>query len=426
MNLEDIRWVVKPAVKRIAKGAGLVVAGLLGIVAVFAGVVEARGVPRYEPQSPDLHVAVTPERIERGRKFVNLLCADCHADDETGKLTGKRLTEIPPEFGEVVSPNITKHATKGIGGWTDGQLAYLLRTGVRPDGQYTPPWMPKLPLMADEDIASIIAFLRSDDPRLAASDVDPPGKSKPSFLAKALTNTVMKPLPYPSSPIAIPARSDRVAYGRYLAIAYDCYACHSADFKKQDPLVPERSAGYFGGGNGMVGADGRTIHTANLTPEDETGIGRWSEADFVRAVRKGFRPDGRVLRAPMTPRAELDDDEVGAIYTYLRTVPKLRNPVDRAFAPAPADADAGKRLYVSYGCQACHGDTGAGSAGADLRRANEHFASDDELRGWIDDAPAKKPGTRMPGFKGVIADADYGPLLGHVRSLAKAPREASR
>lgn len=413
--------------KKVAKGAGIAALAVLGALAVVAGVVSVRGVPTYAPGNVVMEVEATPERLERGQKLVGLLCVECHADTTTGKLTGKRMLDAPPVFGEIVSKNITRHPTKGIGAWTDGQLAYFLRTGVAPDGHYAPPWMVKLPLLSDEDMASVIAYVRkSDDPRLAAADVDPPGQSKPSFVTKLLTNTAIKPLPYPSGPIATPAKTDTVAWGKYLATTYDCYGCHSADFAKVDPLVPERSAGYYGGGNTMNQADGTPITTANLTPDDETGIGRWSEADFSRAVKRGFRPDGRVLRSPMTPRSELQDDEIHAIYTYLRTIPKLHVAHDRRLAPPPADPDPGKNLYVSYGCVSCHGERGVSVDGsADLRRANDHFATDAELRAWIEDAPAKKPGTRMPGWKGVIAEADYGPLMGHVRKLARAPREAS-
>jgi cytochrome c2 len=414
-------------VKKVAKGVGFAVVALVGAAAAFAGVVQVRGVPSYTPEPVEMHVEATPARLERGQKLVGLLCAECHADSTTGKLTGKRMLDAPAAFGPIVSKNITQHPTKGIGSWTDGQLAYFLRTGIAPDGHYAPPWMVKLPLMSDEDMASVIAFVRrSDDPRLAPADVDPPGRSEPSFVTKLLTNTVIKPLPYPKTPISEPAKEDAVAWGRYLAITYDCYGCHSADFAKLDALVPERSAGYFGGGNVMNQADGSPITTANLTPDEETGIGRWSEADFSRAVKRGFRPDGRALRSPMMPKAELRDDEIHALYSYLKTVPKLRTNHDRRFAPAPPDADPGKRLFVSYGCVSCHGERGVSVDGsADLRRANEHFTTDADLRAWIDEAPSKKPGTRMPGWKGVIAEGDYEPLMGHVRKLARAPREAS-
>jgi mono/diheme cytochrome c family protein len=413
--------------RKIAKVAGIGIGTASFAAVAFVGFCAVRGIPVQEPpKTPDLHVTITPERVARGQKLADVLCNQCHADEATGRLTGKRMDDTPPEFGEVFSQNITQHRAKGIGAWTDGQIAYFVRTGVRPNGTYAPPWMVKLPLLSDEDMASIIAYLRSDDPRVAASDADPPGRTKPALLSKVLANTVIKPLPYPSQPVPMPAKTDRLAYGRYLAINYDCYACHSASFTKLDPLLPERSAGYFGGGNELKGADGQTIRTANLTPDDDTGIGRLSEAQFIRAVKEGFRPDGRVLRAPMSPRPSLEDDEVSAIYTYLRSLPKIKNPIQRDLAPPSPGDDPGHRAFVSYGCASCHTETGVGPGGADLRRANEHWATDEELRTWIDDAPKLRPGTRMPGWRGVIAEKDYGPLIGHVRKLARTPRAAAR
>jgi hypothetical protein len=71
---------------------------------------------------------------------------------------------VPAQFGAAHSANITSDPETGIGTYTDGELAYLLRTGVTRDGRYTPPWMVKVPNMADEDVLGVIAFLRSDDP----------------------------------------------------------------------------------------------------------------------------------------------------------------------------------------------------------------------------------------------------------------------
>ncbi|MDQ2999741.1 MAG: cytochrome c, partial [Fibrobacterota bacterium] len=132
----------------------LVVGGFLAYVAVD-------GIPKYPVNPPDLKVEVTPERVARGKIISSMLCSECHLDNKTGRLTGNRLPDLPAEFGPAFSPNLTHDKNAGIGSWTDGEIAFLLRTGIRRDGQYTPPWMLKLPRIDDEDIASIIAFLRS-------------------------------------------------------------------------------------------------------------------------------------------------------------------------------------------------------------------------------------------------------------------------
>jgi mono/diheme cytochrome c family protein len=408
----------KTILKRAAQGAAILAAA----VAAFAVYVQIDGIPRYAPPPVDTRVAVvTPEQVAHGKKLVNLLCVGCHENAETHRLTGKRITDLPPQFGIVYSKNITRHPTKGIGGLTDGQLRTILRTGLRPDGEYVPPFMIKMPHTSDQELDAIIAFLRSDDPLVAASDVDPPGVTQPSFLAKALAHVAFGPLPAPKGPVVAPPKSDAVAYGRYLVASLDCFGCHSADFTKNNALEPEKSAGFMGGGNALTTEGGKPIFSANLTSDPETGIGNWTEAEFVRAVKKGFRPDGRVLSYPMEPRPELDDDEAAAIYAYLRTVPKIRNAVRRPAAPV-ADANPGKAVYERYGCNTCHGDTGIGAV-ADLRHANQDYPTDADLRRWIDDAPSVKPNTRMPGWKGVIKEDDYGPLLAYVRVLSAAKDE---
>jgi cytochrome c1 len=129
-------------------------------------------------------------------------------------------------------------------------------------------------------------------------------------------------MPYPKAPIAAPYTADKVAHGRYLVQARAmCFSCHSLDFAKNDELVPERSVGFLGGGNKMPDMNGRIVTTSNITPDPETGIGKWSEDEFVKLLRFGVRPDLTVIVYPMVPFPELTDDEARAIYAYLRTVP---------------------------------------------------------------------------------------------------------
>jgi cytochrome c2 len=278
--------------------------------------------------------------------------------------------------------------------------------------------MPKLPLTSDDDIESIVAFLRSDDPLVAPAAQDPPGFTRPSFLTKVLTHTVFKPLPYPKTRVAMPSPSDRVAYGRYLSDSFGCFGCHSADFKTMNDLEPEKTKGFYGGGNPLLDQRGETIHTANLTPDETTGIGRWSEADFDRALRFGVRPDRTVLLYPMVPMPEFTRDETAALYAYLRTVPKIANAVPRPVrAPVAADASEGKKLYYRYGCPACHGDQGVGIG--DLRKAVAHYPTDEQLVAWIRNPSSFKPGTKMPTWDGVIAEADYPALIAYVKELGR-------
>jgi mono/diheme cytochrome c family protein len=406
--------------KRILK----IVLGILAVLVLVVGgalaYIGANDIPTYVPEKIDLKVDVTPERVEGGRRTVQLLCAGCHLDNDTGTLAGKPMPDLPAQFGWAHSANITGDPETGIGAWTDGELAYLLRTGVRRDGRYTPPWMVKLPNLSDEDLKDVIAFLRSDDPLVRPVKAQRP-LSRPSLLTKALSRVVFKPMPYPRAPIAAPDPADKVAHGRYLVQARAmCFSCHSLDFAKNDELVPERSVGFLGGGNKMPDMNGRIVTTSNITPDPETGIGKWSEDEFVKLLRFGVRPDLTVIVYPMVPFPELTDDEARAIYAYLRTVPPIKNAVARTAAITPIGADAGRAAFYRYGCNGCHGDTGVGLY--DLRKGATDFATDDELIAYIRHPELKKPGVKMPTWDGVIAEEDYAPLAAYARKLGAVSR----
>ena len=103
-----------PGRKKTLKILGTVVLVLGVATAGFATYVAATGIPRYEPGRLSTKVQVTPEKVARGRKYAGLLCAGCHMDPTTRRLTGKRMVDLPPEFGVVYSKNITQHPVKGI------------------------------------------------------------------------------------------------------------------------------------------------------------------------------------------------------------------------------------------------------------------------------------------------------------------------
>jgi mono/diheme cytochrome c family protein len=411
---------MRPTRRRVLKIAGILLAGILAVSGILVLYVQLAGLPRYAVEPIEFRAPATPQRLARGKKLANILCVGCHVDPRTGRLSGHHLVDVPSKFGSVYSANITRHPSKGIGSWTDGDIAYLLRTGVARDGRYIPPWMVKLPHMADEDLRAVVSFLRSDDPLVAPANVEPPGESRPSLLTKLLCRVAFEKLPYPRKPIEAPPISDKVAHGRYLVMALDCFGCHSAAWETVNIATPERSAGYLGGGNSLLDLRGKPIYSANITFDEATGIGQWSEQDLGRALRQGFRPDGAVLRNPMAPMPELDDDEIGALYAYLRTVPKLRNsvPRQREVDELAANTSQGRRLYYRYACVSCHGE-GGGGGNADIRRAETHFPTRAELRAWIRDAQSVRPGTRMPSFKGVIPEEEYDPLIAYVLELGK-------
>lgn len=401
--------------KKVLKWLLIAVLVIVVLAAGFVGYVAMSGVPHYETRKISLTVQSTPARVEHGRELALSLCVMCHLNPDTKVLSGTQMKDMPEAFGKAFSKNITRHPTKGIGKWSDGDIAWLLRTGIHPHtGAYVPPWMIKVPHMADEDVYSIIAWLRSDDPMLAAADVDNV-PSEPTLLAKFLTRVVFKPFDYPAKPIPYPDTTNTYVYGKYLATGvYDCYGCHLADFADMNPLEPEKSKGFFGGGNPMTDASGLVVHTANITPDKATGIGNWTRDQFIHTMRTGIRPDNKPLRYPMARAHRLSDYALGAMFDYIKTVPAITNKVERAMPAGPWKTD-GERLFDVYACTSCHGKTGKGAA--NLLLASSKYPSDSVLIDVIKDQVKYNRDAFMPQFDGVISEKDLITLSQYVREL---------
>lgn len=122
---------------------------------------------------------------------------------------------------------------------------------------------------------------------------------------------------YTGKPTGVPADfndTDPVAHGQYLAQAADCEACHTAEGG-----IP------FAGGRPFH-TDFGTLYSPNITPDPETGIGDWSDADFIRAMHEGVSKDGTRLYPafPYAAYTYLTDEDVLAIKAYLFSLPPQR------------------------------------------------------------------------------------------------------
>jgi len=131
--------------------------------------------------------------------------------------------------------------------------------------------------------------------------------------------------------------SNMVERGRYLAAIMDCAGCHN-----QGSFSPQPEQGLLQGGTvGFEVPQLGVFWPPNLTSHPTAGLGQWSEADIIRAVRTGVRPDGRQLAPAMPYMAyrHLSDEDARALAAYLKSLPpsdrKVPGPAQPQDAPGP-------------------------------------------------------------------------------------------
>jgi len=125
-----------------------------------------------------------------------------------------------------------------------------------------------------------------------------------------------------TSAAAAPAVSP-VERGRYLVTVMDCGGCHTPG-----ALIgrPDMARQLTGAGHGWEVPGTAVVYPPNLTPHPEAGLGGWSEAQIVAAIRTGARPDGRELQVmPWRAYAALTDADAAAVAAYLKSLPPSPN-----------------------------------------------------------------------------------------------------
>jgi len=274
----------------------------------------------------------TPQRLERGRYLANGTsgCIYCHSEhdllkrDEPIPASQRGAGQVLPYLGlpgRIVASNITPDPQTGAGSWTDDQLARAIREGIGHDGRTLFPIMPyaRFHSMSDEDLASIVVYLRSLPPvrhELPATEI--------IFPVKYLIRNAPEPL---QSPVASPDTSDRMAYGKYLTTITGCEDCHTPYHNGQK--VPGMD---FAGGF-LLQVTGETAAAANLTPH-ASGIDYYDESLFLQAMHTGTVRARKL--SPLMPFAlygNMTDDDLKAIFTYLRTLKPVKHRVDNSLPP---------------------------------------------------------------------------------------------
>ncbi len=254
-------------------------------------------------------------------------CYGCHTDIKNGgkPFAGGRPLETP--FGIFYTPNITADPGTGIGRWTDEEFLKALKEGLGPSGH---PYFPAFPYtsytkMTDEDALAIKAHLMSLAPVVLENrphDVSPP------FSWRWL-QWGWRLLFFDEGPYVPPSdATEQVARGGYLVDALThCGECHTP----RNFLGGSDKSLYLAGA--ANGAEGELV--PNITPDDATGIGDWSEGDLVSFMSDGMMPNfdnvqGSMAEAIDHSLSKLTEEDRAAIAAYLKSIPPIENKVKRS------------------------------------------------------------------------------------------------
>lgn len=295
---------------------------------------------RHPAMAPPENITVdkSPGRIERGRYIFTVLsdCEGCHSERDFTRLGGPAVEsgrgmggEMPLAGlpGRVFVPNITPDVETGIGSWTDGEKIRAIREGVDKNGRTLFPMMPyeNFRYMSDEDVQSVVAYLDSLPPvhhPLPVTQIDFP------------VSMFIKSAPKPAGHVPSATPKPDAGYGEYLVTLANCETCHTPQVNGQ----PDTSLRFAGGW--IFKTPMGTVASANITPDEDTGIGKWDYTRFhdtLTAYRK-LMPDlpqvgpDRFTLMPWISFSNLTDVDLEAIYQYIHT----RTPIPHKVNTHPA------------------------------------------------------------------------------------------
>ncbi len=278
--------------------------------------------------------------IARGDYLANHVaaCIHCHSQRDFTKFAGPTvpgteggggqafahdmLDAIP---GVLYSRNITPDPETGIGTWTDDEILRAITQGINKNGDTLFPLMPyaRYNHMAKEDLLSIIAYLHTLKPI----------KNKVPDRKLMIPISMAYPGPALQKSVdenVLPPESDPVKYGGYLVNMAGCSDCHTPYVKGQ----PDFSRMFVGGN--LFKLPNFKVNSSNITADSATAIGTWTEERFMNKFtvcrdEKGYNYDPGPANTvmPIVSFAGMTDNDLEAIYAYLRTVKPMKNLVTK-------------------------------------------------------------------------------------------------
>lgn len=290
----------------------------VAFMAILAGCHKSVPLPALVASS----VGDTTGLAERGEYIVRnvAVCGSCHASDRKpdGPLVGG--AEFKDwRLGRIRAANLSSDSATGLGTWTEPEIVRALRNGQRKDGRVLAPvmryeWFHE---MSDRDAFAVARYLKTLP---AASNRV---RQSPNLIFKVARTLFLGPMSGEAT--SPPQRAPTAEYGSYLSqhVAL-CVDCHTPTSGLQSK--PDRRRLFAGQSHPPKDF---TANPSNLTPDSVTGIGRWTEEDFLQTIRSGKNPQGRSLNdfMPWRQMRRMSDGDLRAIYRYLKTIHPVRNQI---------------------------------------------------------------------------------------------------
>jgi mono/diheme cytochrome c family protein len=321
---------IKRRTKRFFKWVALAIPMLL--VAAFLYLL-LRSPSRAAPSS--ITVNASQANLERGEYLFTTVCAcdGCHSQRDFTRLGGPvviagrgrgnvmEVTDLP---GQMVASNITPDRETGIGSWTDGEKIRAIREGIGKDGRALFPLMPYTYYrsMGDSDVQALVAYMNS-----LPAVRNPLPQTKINFPVSLF----IKGVPEPVGTVADADTDGGAMYGEYLVTLAACEECHTPASRGQiDPGMR------FAGGRRFQTPYG-TVVSANITPDKDTGLGKWDFARFkermqlYRTYQTTEAPivgPERFTLMPWHAYTRLTEPDLEVIFLYLKSRRAISNKVE--------------------------------------------------------------------------------------------------
>jgi mono/diheme cytochrome c family protein len=334
---------------------------VLKILGILAGIVIAAALggfiymknafPKVGPVAKDFKIENAGDSavLARGEYLVHHVtgCVDCHSPrdvktfalprvegkDGMGGMNFGRELGFP---GNFYSKNITSDPKTGIGSWSDAQLFHTVTTGVRPNGEPLFPVMPyKHYGQADEkDIKAVLAYIRT---------LKPIENQVPESEADFPVSLFMRMGPCDAKCSPAPDKANTIEYGKYLVNLASCEDCHTPRDDKGQFIEGK----FLAGGNNFKFPGMGTVTSANITPHETTGIGSWTKEQFIARFKQFDGNDdwrvpwekrGYQTVMPWPEYSGMTEEDLGAIYEYLKTVPQVESKITKWKAENEATA----------------------------------------------------------------------------------------